>query len=49
VFLGYELIFRRRVDPRKETMVHLVGFLLLLAAVIGVTVFSDLPRLLRGG
>jgi regulator of sigma E protease len=49
VFLGYELIFRRRVDPRKETMVHLVGFLLLLAVVIGVTVFGDLPRLFRGG
>jgi regulator of sigma E protease len=49
VFLGYELIFRRRVDPRKETLVHLAGFLVLLALVAGVTLFSDLPRLFRGG
>ncbi|GAC1340854.1 MAG: RIP metalloprotease RseP [Myxococcales bacterium] len=48
-FLGYELIFRRRVDPRKETLVHLGGFLVLLALVLGVTLFSDLPRLFRGG
>ena len=45
VFLGYELAFRRRVDPRKETMVHLVGFLLLFAIIVSVTLFSDLPRL----
>ncbi|HXN56066.1 MAG TPA: M50 family metallopeptidase [Myxococcales bacterium] len=49
VFLGYELIFRRRVDPRKETLVHLAGFLVLLALVAGVTLFSDLPRLFKGG
>jgi regulator of sigma E protease len=49
VFLGYELAFRRRVDPRKETLVHLVGFLALLALVVGVTVFSDLPRLFHRG
>jgi regulator of sigma E protease len=46
-FLGYELIFRRRVDPRKETLVHLAGFLVLLVLVAGVTLFSDLPRLFR--
>ncbi len=42
VFLGYEVITRRRVDARVENVVHLVGFVALVALLVGVTVFGDL-------
>jgi regulator of sigma E protease len=42
VFLGIELVTRRRVNQRAETVVHVVGFLLLLGLFVAVTVFSDL-------
>jgi regulator of sigma E protease len=42
VFLGYELVTRRKVNQKAETVVHLVGFLLLFALVIAVTLFGDL-------
>ena len=47
VFLGYELVTRRRVNQRVENVVHLVGALALLALILAVTLFGDLPRLFR--
>ncbi len=42
VFLGIELVSGRKVNQKFETALHLVGLLLLLALVLGVTVFGDL-------
>jgi len=42
VFLGIELVTRRRVNQRAETVVHVIGFLLLLCLFVAVTVFGDL-------
>lgn len=42
VFLAYEVVTRRRVDARVENAVHLVGFVALIALLVGVTVFGDL-------
>ncbi|HET6438089.1 MAG TPA: M50 family metallopeptidase [Anaeromyxobacter sp.] len=42
VFLAYELVTRRRVDARVEGTVHAVGFVALIALLVGVTVFGDL-------
>ncbi|HLO01886.1 MAG TPA: M50 family metallopeptidase [Symbiobacteriaceae bacterium] len=44
VFLTVEAIRGRRVDPRRESMVHLVGFLLLLGLMV-VTAYGDIVRL----
>lgn len=46
VFLGYEIVARRRVNEKVESYVHLAGFLLLLGLILAVTIFGDLPRLL---
>jgi regulator of sigma E protease len=46
VFLGYELVTRRRVNQRVESFVHLAGFVALFGLIIAVTVFGDLARLL---
>lgn len=46
VFLLYELIFRRRVDPKFEGAVHLAGMALLLALMLTVTV-SDVTKLFK--
>ena len=46
VFLGYEIVTRRRVDERVEHALHLVGFILLVGLLLAVTLFGDLPRLL---
>jgi regulator of sigma E protease len=45
VFLGYEIVTRRRVNSRVENALHLVGFIALVALILGVTVFGDLARL----
>src|ERR1700682_5804565 len=42
VFLGYELVTRRRVNQRIESVVHVVGLLLLLGLLVSVVVFGDL-------
>ncbi len=42
VFLAYEVVTRRRVNARVENAVHLVGFVALIALLLGVTVFGDL-------
>ncbi len=47
VFLGYEIVSRRRVNERVESYVHFAGFVLLVGLILAVTIFGDLPRLLR--
>ena len=42
VFLGIELVSGRRVNQKAETVVHLIGFLLLLGLFLAVTLFGDL-------
>lgn len=46
VFLLYELIFRRKADPKFEGAVHLAGMALLLALMLVVTV-SDVTKLFK--
>jgi len=46
VFLLWEIVTRRRVNERVENALHLAGFLALLALILAVTVFGDLPRIL---
>lgn len=36
-FLGYELVTRRRANPKVETTVHMVGILLLMVVLVMVT------------
>jgi regulator of sigma E protease len=45
--LAWEIVARRRVNPRIENLVHTVGVLALLALLVGVTLFGDLPRLFK--
>jgi regulator of sigma E protease len=47
VFLAIEMVTRRRVNERVEGIVHMIGFVALIALLLGVTVFGDLARLLR--
>jgi len=47
VFLGYELVTRRKVNERVEAWVHLIGLAAIVLLVLGVTVFNDLPHLFR--
>jgi len=48
LFIGLELIRGgRRVDPRKEGLVHMLGIMLLLGLFLVVT-YSDVMRLVRG-
>lgn len=44
MFLGYELTTRKRPNAKVEAHVHAIGLLMLLALVLVVTVFSDIPR-----
>lgn len=43
IFLGAEIVTRRRVNQRFEYVVHAIGFLLLLALIVLVT-FGDIRR-----
>jgi regulator of sigma E protease len=47
VFLAYEIVARRRVNQRVESIVHLAGFVALFGLILAVTVFGDLARLFR--
>jgi regulator of sigma E protease len=47
VFLVYEIVTRRRVNQRVENVVHMAGFVALLALLVAVTLFGDLARLFR--
>jgi regulator of sigma E protease len=42
VFLGVELVSGRKVNQRLESVVHVIGLLLLLGLLITVVVFGDL-------
>ncbi len=48
VFLGYEIVARRRVNARIENYLHVAGFVALVLLVLAVTVFKDLARLVAG-
>lgn len=44
VFLGYEMVTRRRANPKFEATVHMVGVLALIV-LIAVVTFNDIRRL----
>ncbi|MGE0545990.1 MAG: RIP metalloprotease [Kofleriaceae bacterium] len=48
VFLGYELVTRRRANPKIEATVHMAGIMVLFVVLILVTV-RDVGRLFKGG
>jgi regulator of sigma E protease len=43
VFLGYEMITRRRANPKIETTVHMAGVLVLMVVMVMVT-YKDIAR-----
>lgn len=43
MFLGIELIRKRPLDPRKESIVHLVGFALLISLMV-LVMYRDIVR-----
>lgn len=45
VFLGVELIRRKPLDPKKESIIHLVGFALLITLMLAV-MYKDIIRFL---
>ena len=47
VFIGIELVIRRRVSERIEGIVHGLGFAALLIMLVGVTIFGDIARMLK--
>lgn len=46
LFLGYELVFRRPIDSKKESVVHMAGMVMLLAFMLFITVRDVWPWLL---
>jgi regulator of sigma E protease len=46
LFLLYEGIFRRRINPEKENFVHLIGFALLIMLMVFIT-YQDVARIAR--
>lgn len=42
VFLGFEIVTRRRVNAKLENIVNLAGAVVLFALIVGVTLFKDL-------
>ncbi|WP_168122218.1 RIP metalloprotease RseP [Paenibacillus sp. HB172176] len=47
LFLGVEAVRRRPLDPNKESMVHFIGFAMLMLLMLVVT-YNDILRLVRG-
>ncbi|WP_201318465.1 RIP metalloprotease RseP [Paenibacillus sp. EPM92] len=47
VFLGLEAVRGKPVDPSRESMVHFVGFAMLMLLMIAVT-YNDILRLIKG-
>ncbi|MCK8058796.1 MULTISPECIES: RIP metalloprotease RseP [unclassified Fusibacter] len=47
LLIAYEMIFRRKVNPKIEERIHYVGFLLLMALMV-VVLFNDVFNLIRG-
>ncbi|TYP77617.1 RIP metalloprotease RseP [Paenibacillus methanolicus] len=46
MFLGLEAVRRRPIDPNRESMVHFIGFALLMLLMVAVT-YNDILRLVR--
>ncbi|MFB9329736.1 RIP metalloprotease RseP [Paenibacillus aurantiacus] len=47
LFLGLEGVRGRPIDPNRESMVHFIGFALLMLLMVAVT-YNDILRLVRG-
>ncbi|CDN44351.1 MULTISPECIES: RIP metalloprotease RseP [unclassified Paenibacillus] len=47
VFIGLEGLRGRPVDPARESMVHVIGFMMLMLLMLAVT-YNDILRLVRG-
>ncbi|TQR45831.1 RIP metalloprotease RseP [Paenibacillus popilliae] len=47
VFLGLEAVRGKPVDPSRESMVHFVGFAMLMLLMLAVT-YNDILRLVKG-
>ncbi|GAA4871847.1 RIP metalloprotease RseP [Paenibacillus vulneris] len=47
VFLGFEALRGKPVDPSRESLVHFVGFAMLMLLMIAVT-YNDILRLIKG-
>ncbi|WP_424765756.1 RIP metalloprotease RseP [Paenibacillus sp. sgz302251] len=47
IFLGIEAIRRRPIDPSRESLVHFIGFALIMLLMLVVT-YNDILRLVRG-
>ncbi|MFD0711309.1 RIP metalloprotease RseP [Paenibacillus sp. GCM10027626] len=47
IFLGVEALRGRPVDPNRESMVHFIGFAMLMLLMLAVT-YNDILRLVRG-
>lgn len=47
IFLGLEALRRKPIDPNKESMVHFIGFAMLMLLMVVVT-YNDILRLVRG-
>ncbi|WP_409340940.1 RIP metalloprotease RseP [Paenibacillus sp. MBLB4367] len=47
VFLGIEAVRGKPIDPNRESMVHFIGFAMLMLLMIAVT-YNDILRLMKG-
>lgn len=47
MFLGLEAVRGRPVDPNRESLIHFIGFAMLMVLVLAVT-YNDILRLFRG-
>jgi regulator of sigma E protease len=47
VFLGLEALRGKPVDPNRESMVHFIGFAMLMLLMVAVT-YNDILRLIKG-
>ena len=45
IFLFAEMVRGKKIDPKKENVVHLVGFALLMVLMVGL-VYKDIMQLL---
>lgn len=48
LFVLIELVRRKRISPKTEGLVHMIGFILLMALIMFVT-FTDILRIINGG
>ncbi|WP_199618079.1 RIP metalloprotease RseP [Paenibacillus alkalitolerans] len=47
IFLGLEAVRGRPIDPNRESLVHFIGFAMLMLLMVAVT-YNDILRLFRG-